>query len=552
VSAILKGDPTTYELRDFRTIMLRPGVSRKTRTLCYDRYLLLCYKNTLTHVGWAVCPYFRNGSCPIDRATRKFDPASGGTTSWKDHIESHESGGTAGILKKKRGREAVEGTIVPRKLGAMAKKALAMAAARALFLDLRQISFAEPARGISEFAACLFEEGQRMPAAGVPDMTDYLPSAAAVRSSLMEMAAAEQKYDREISIPAAMAVGGGMSSDGLKKKRTGIKYYDLTLQYLHIGGTTYFGKDREVSMRTRMLFLAEHNRSRGESATAIRRTLDDALLMRFSIDLTELQKSLCFVTDWATTMPNIVGASTSRTRGPLTLSWSGCSAHQLSTVLSAAFDETKLVEAEVQELKEDLCAMRTVIRIFKQSDLNSLLPDGEALFPEVETRFHHLHDVAERFIKSAESVSHIVLHKGAENLRDAFECLAVESIDGRTSYPNLAALRSVMAPFADGIKKLQASSVPTIHLVLPFYRHLHTLLTSRVHRIAVMTSISRTDRMTGVLAARALRVMNSKLIVHPLHIAALLLHPLFRTLSSLYQDDQERERAKRSRKGSRS
>jgi hypothetical protein len=106
---------------------------------------------------------------------------------------------------------------VPRKLGAMAKKALAIAAARAVFLDLRPISFAEPSRGISELAACLFEEGQRMPAAGVPDMMDFLPSAGAVRSSLMEMATAEQKHDREISIPTAMVVGGGMSSDGLKK-----------------------------------------------------------------------------------------------------------------------------------------------------------------------------------------------------------------------------------------------------------------------------------------------------------------------------------------------
>jgi hypothetical protein len=107
-----------------------------------------------------------------------------------------------------------------------------------------------------------------------------------------------------------------------------------------------------------------------------------------------------------------------------------------------------------------------------------------------------------------------------------------------------------MAPFVDGIKNLQASSVPTIHLVLPFYRHLHTLLTSRVHRIAVMKSISRTDRMTGVLAARALRVMNSKLIVHPLHIAALLLHPLFRTLTVYIKTIKNAK--ERSRKGSRS
>jgi hypothetical protein len=49
------------------------------------------------------------------------------------------------------------------------------------------------------------------------------------------------------------------------------------------------------------------------------------------------------------------------------------------------FDEENLVEVDVQELKEDLCAMRNTIRIFKQSNLKSLLSDGEALFPEVET-----------------------------------------------------------------------------------------------------------------------------------------------------------------------
>jgi hypothetical protein len=52
------------------------------------------------------------------------------------------------------------------------------------------------------------------------------------------------------------------------------------------------------------------------------------------------------------------------------------------------------------------------------------------------------------------------------------------------------------------------------------------------------------DHMAGALSAQALCMMNSKLIVHPLHIAALLLHPLFRTLRSLYHDEQERERAK--------
>jgi hypothetical protein len=213
-----------------------------------------------------------------------------------------------------------------------------------------------------------------MPAAGVPDMMDLLPSAAAVRTALMEMAQHEQAQDRDVSLPGAMLVGGGMSSDGLKKKRTGIKYYDLTLQYLWIGTPTQFGKDREVSMQTRMLFLAEHDRSRGESSVAVRRTLDEALSKRFALKLSDLQSSFCFVTDWANMMPNIVGASTSRNKGPLTMSWSECSAHQLSTVLRTAFDEMNISDPDFEDFTNDLVSMRTVIRIFKQSDLNSLLP----------------------------------------------------------------------------------------------------------------------------------------------------------------------------------
>jgi hAT family C-terminal dimerisation region len=50
--------------------------------------------------------------------------------------------------------------------------------------------------------------------------------------------------------------------------------------------------------------------------------------------------------------------------------------------------------------------------------------------------------------------------------------------------------------------------------------------------------------MGSMLATRALRIMDTKLVVHPLHIAALLLHPLFKTLSSMFYEDRERDQAK--------
>jgi hAT family C-terminal dimerisation region len=90
---------------------------------------------------------------------------------------------------------------------------------------------------------------------------------------------------------------------------------------------------------------------------------------------------------------------------------------------------------------------------------------------------------------------------------------------------------------------LQASSFLTIHLVLPFYRQLRASLTTRVHHSDMMISTSRSDRLASALAARALRAMSSTLVVHS-HVAALLLHPLCRTLESLYQDEQEREKAR--------
>jgi hypothetical protein len=72
-----------------------------------------------------------------------------------------------------------------------------------------------------------------------------------------------------------------MSSDGLKKKSTGVKYYDLILQYLCIGVQTQFGKDREVPMRTRMLFLQSMTRA----ADRVPSPLDELLTRPFKIGL---------------------------------------------------------------------------------------------------------------------------------------------------------------------------------------------------------------------------------------------------------------------------
>jgi hypothetical protein len=87
------------------------------------------------------------------------------------------------------------------------------------------------------------------------------------------------------------------------------------------------------------LFVTEHAPGNGDSALAIRNTVNKALGEPFSgLSLETLNQSFTFVTDWATTMPRIVGASISEKNFPLSLKWAGCDVQQLDTCLGTALN----------------------------------------------------------------------------------------------------------------------------------------------------------------------------------------------------------------------
>jgi hypothetical protein len=402
VRKLHEGISCGFVLRKYVDVMKRKGL--KLTSSFYDPYFLICYENTLMHASWAVCPYYADGTCVIEKAGRKFLPSQGGTGTFRDHLQSHTG--------KKRDFEDQK-LIAPRKLGADAKKAVAIAAATAVYMDFRPISFAEPSKGLADFAAAVFSEGQKLSASAVPDMDDLLPSAAFVKSCLVELAARGREHDAKYVIPRAKAFGGGMSSDGLKKKRTGVKYYDLTLHYFEVEKFPELGKDRLITLKTRMLFIAEHRSELGETAAAIRSTLEANLIADFGLTLSDLQEKFTLVTDWAATMPRIVGASVSETIAPSNLAWSACSAHQLCTVLRKIFDDRdRHACSTLESIHSDIEKMKSIIRIFKSCEYNHLLLDGMALFQESETRFHHLHDVTARFEKSLTHVMMVVEKQG--------------------------------------------------------------------------------------------------------------------------------------------
>jgi hypothetical protein len=536
VRNLYKGVSCGFVLRKYVDVMERKGL--KLTSSFYDMYFLLCYENTLMHASWAVCPYYADGSCVIEKAVRKFQPSQGGTGSFRDHLQGHTG-------KKRKNEDQT--LISPRKLGAEAKKAVAMAAATAVYMDFRPMSFAEPSKGLADFAAAIFLEGQKLSASAVPDMDDLLPSASFVKSCLVELAARGRAHDTKIAIPRAKKYGGGMSSDGLKKKRTGIKYYDLTLHYFEVETFSEIGKDRLIALRTRMLFLAEHRGELGETAAAIRSTLESKLVADFGLTLSELQDRFTLVTDWAATMPRIVGASVSETMAPLNLAWSGCSAHQLCTVLRKLFDERDRHECpDLDAIHSDVEKMKAIIRIFKSCEYNHLLPDGMALFQESETRFHHLHDVTARFEKSLTQVMMVVEKQGNAGAQKLLGEMNIKNFGADTRCPNLSGVVRVCRPFVNAIVKLQTTQSPSLYFVLPMYAWILTEL-KRMTKLETTSSFGNEEETAViVLANKALKAIKEKLVIHPLHAAAIILHPHLKSMESLTPfGEREVERCKR-------
>jgi hypothetical protein len=70
VRKLHEGISCGFVLRKYVDVMKRKGL--KLTSSFYDPYFLICYENTLMHASWAVCPYYADGTCVIEKAVRKF------------------------------------------------------------------------------------------------------------------------------------------------------------------------------------------------------------------------------------------------------------------------------------------------------------------------------------------------------------------------------------------------------------------------------------------------------------------------------------------------
>jgi hypothetical protein len=215
VEKLNAGSLTSFKLVSYKDWESRPG-STNRGSPAYRLFFIICHINTMKSAGWAVCPYFACGQCKIQSAVRKFDPKSGGTTLWSRHNDTHK---TAAQRRHQNGISSSLGF----KIGAPAKRAIAISATKSVYLDLRPFSYISERR-MRALLETVFREGQRLPDGELPDFGDYIPSASTVASTLKQQAE-EARLDGIVNVlPAAMKVGGGVCCDGLKKSEQVLRF----------------------------------------------------------------------------------------------------------------------------------------------------------------------------------------------------------------------------------------------------------------------------------------------------------------------------------------
>ncbi|KAI0567133.1 hypothetical protein FGB62_4g472 [Gracilaria domingensis] len=265
-----------------------------------------------------------------------------------------------------------------------------------------------------------------------------------------------------------LALGGGVTSDGLKNDVNGNKYYDFTVHYYKLGSAHLITRAREFQLVSRNIFLIEHKGA--ASSEALRSAFDHALLTRVGVELDDFVRNFTFVTDCASTMPCIVGASSSSQRVPFSEKLMGCISHQLSTAMKHAMEE-QITKKTI--IATNLDSVKTIVRIFKQGNWNLLLPSGSALIKEIETIFGTTFNVVQRFLFSSKHVASVISAKDSEPAKVAFDSLLTETNSkGDDNYPALDAIVECFRAVCQVQTQLEAQKTPTMYLILPMLEKL--------------------------------------------------------------------------------
>ena len=501
---------------------------KKLRSNRYHSFHVLCFLNTHKQAGWLVCNFALTGGCKLSQALLTFNTSTGGTGRLERHVLQQTKKTTIQTL--------------PKALPQMSKAVIARCAALAVALDLRPISFTDNQKGLRFFVNSIFRAGQATAVSDNIDTKTIVPCRKTVSTALTKLAE-DNRGEYKALLPEMIKIGGAVTTDGVTLKVQDKQFYDLTIHYIECLTTSAFDATPKFVMRCRTLLLRE---KKGEgSGEQLRSLLGNGLMEYYGCDIDSLTQGFTMVTDNASVMARVAGASISARIAPLSMKWVGCIFHQINTALKSCISALATDE-DLQKIFDDLQSVKKIVRIFKQSNWNALLPEGYKLIQEVETRFGTTFQVVQRFLKSSSHVEEIISSKDSVPAKNALESLGkIWSESGRITFP---ALEAIVDAFRDGIElqtTFQASNHPTFHLALPKLK----MCTDKLRSVVDGGSVSRGPEVGFIpaptlsrgLSQTLLEWLDAKVRIHPLVMAGCFMNPLFREFQFL-EDPSKRQK----------
>jgi hypothetical protein len=222
----------------------------------------------------------------------------------------------------------------------------------------------------------------------------------------------------------------------------------------------------------------------------------------------EMSKHFYFVTDQGSNIQSALGYGFNRL---------ACACHCLATALRHALPDGPGDQGqteELQNLKLNITAVKSLVQYFKKSGQNALLE--RTLLQENDTRWNTLLMIIESVINQEDDIRRVLHEKGEDH--------RVNGID----FGMLKDIAKFLSPFKQATKSLEANSYPTIHRVYLWYQKLQRHVETQCFDSSLIAQLK--ERLTVSL--------QEKFQMSKIHKLALFLNPQYKMLRKLDSVDR--------------
>ena len=237
----------------------------------------------------------QNGNCPSEKVLYSFKTDQGGTSRQERNTHSHKQRTTTVRFQ--------------RQLLLVARSKVAQAAALAVCLDVRPLSFCDDKSGMHHLAHSVFEMGQYELENETIDPKSDLPGRTAVTNALKDLGYKHRQYFASELRNGSLQYSAPITIDGVHLKVQVKHFYDFVLHFIEVSVN---GPFQEPTFKIRKITLLIVEGPDSPTAQNIKSCLNNALMEKYELSMDHFFCDFTIVTDGAAVMARVANVSVSR------------------------------------------------------------------------------------------------------------------------------------------------------------------------------------------------------------------------------------------------